>query len=407
MIVMKRIHCFSIAILSFLCSWNFLIAHELPTDISQKSKPATVKVLLKKLASDAILEVKGRYLIYQPQNLLLIDSGISGKRAKISASGRGIKWGELFPASFDIRIVPGDSQSSLLVDGIQYKGCLEIYSINGTINIINEVDVENYLKSILTSRLIEPMSNDVLDLIAVVERTNLYALAYKNRGASWHLEAAKEGYQGYPITISSSQINQTIDRTRYLVMTYQNAPFPATWTKNAAGKTVAYTSIFRKGGETPPGVGNLPSSFYREKNKWAFDISKPELAHLFGLDQLSKLDLFHAENSEKIYGIRLTDGEHTKDLDFFTFQNGLGKDRLLSNDFQLVIEQDRIAFSGVGEGPGVGLCLASAEILLKKKQTLKQILSQFFPETELKPLKSLNPQSIENKTSTTGAYVWE
>lgn len=404
---MKRIHCFWMAILGFICSWNFLISHELPTDISQKSKPATVKVLLKKLASDAILEVKGRYLIYQPQDHLLIDSGISGKRAKIYASASGIKWGELFPSKFDIRIVPGDSQSSILVDGIQYKGCVEVYSINGTINIINEIDVENYLKSILTTHLIEPMSNDLLDLIAVVERTNLYALAYKNLGSSWHLEAAKEGYQGYAVTISSDQINHTIDRTRYLVMTYQNAPFAATWSKNAAGRTVAYTSIFRKGGETPAGVSNLPSSFYRDKNKWAFDISKTELAHLFGLDQLSKLDLFHAESSEKIYGIRLTDGEHARDIDFFTLQTVLGKDRLRSNDFQLVIETDRIVFSGVGEGPGVGLCLASAEILLKKKQTLKQILTQFFPDIELKPLKGFYPQSLENQTSTTGAYIWE
>lgn len=404
---MKRIHCFWIAIFGFLCSWNFLISSELPTDISQKSKPATVKVLLKKLANDAILEVKGRYLIYQPQNHLLIESGIAGKRAKISASERGVKWGELFPSTFDIRIVPGDSQSSLLVDGIQYKGCLEIYSINGTINIINEIDIENYLKSILTTRLIEPMSNDLLDLIAVVERTNLYAQAYKNRGSSWHLEATKEGYQGYPVTISSSQINQTIDRTRYLVMTYHNAPFAATWSKNAAGRTVAYTSIFRKGGETPAGAANLPSSYYRDKNKWSFEISKVELAHLFGLDQLSKLDLFYAENSEKIYGTRLTGNEQTRDIDFFTFQDVLGQDRLRSNDFQLVVEKERIVFSGVGEGPGVGLCLASAEILLKKKQNLKQILAQFFPETDLKPLKGLNPQSLENQTSTTGAYIWE
>lgn len=404
---MKRIHYLWIAIAGFICSWNFLFSQGLPTDISQKSKPATVKVLLKKVAPDAIIEVKGRYLIYQPHDQLLIDSGISGKRAKVSASERGIKWGEVYPSTFDIRIVPGDSQSSILVDGIQYKGCLEVYSVNGTINLINEVDIENYLKSILTTRLIDPINTDLLDLIAVVERTNLYALAYRNAGSSWHLEAAKEGYQGYAVTISSDQINHAIDRTRHLVMTYQNAPFPTTCSKNTAGRTVSYTSIFRKGGETPSGVSHLPSSFYRDKSRWSFEISKNELAHLFGLDQLSKLDLFHAENSEKIYGIRLTDGQHTRDIDFFAFQAALGSDRLRSNDFQVTSKDDKISFTGVGEGPGVGLCLASAEILLKKKQTLKQILTQFFPEIELKPLKGLYPQAIENQTSTAGAYIWE
>ena len=53
---------------------------EIPTDLSQKEKPATIKVLIDKQKPKIFLEAKGRYNVYNPQNEYLLTSGASTNR---------------------------------------------------------------------------------------------------------------------------------------------------------------------------------------------------------------------------------------------------------------------------------------------------------------------------------------
>ena len=59
------------------------------------------------------------------------------------------------------------------------------------------------------------------------------------------------------------------------------------------------------------------------------------------------------------------------------------KNHLLSSDFTVSVKDDAILFSGFGKGPGVGLCLYSAEALAGNGENAVKILSKFFPETYL------------------------
>ena len=104
---------------------------EIPTDYSQKMKPATMKILIAERAEGAILEVKGGYDLFNPETQLPIASSIMGKRAAVFSDRSGLKWGEVLPGVQQFRIVPADAQSSVLVNGIEYRGCVEIYNLRG------------------------------------------------------------------------------------------------------------------------------------------------------------------------------------------------------------------------------------------------------------------------------------
>src|SRR5665213_2808133 len=91
-----------------------LMARDLYKDVSQINKPATIKVLIGKQKKEALLEVKGRYSLYNPVDGVLVDSGILGKRAHIKPSETGIRWGSLIPDGLNqFRLVPGDSQTTI------------------------------------------------------------------------------------------------------------------------------------------------------------------------------------------------------------------------------------------------------------------------------------------------------
>lgn len=369
-------------------------------DISKENKPPTVKVLLAKLSKQALVEVKGRFHVYNPKNDELIESHTRSLRSKMTTKEKGLHWGELYSDLFELRIVPNDKNTRILINGIQYRGCVEIYSIGGTLNIVNEVDTENYLKSTLGAKIEETLSKETLDAIVITERTHITYTIQKDAFASWQVEASKVGYLGESAARQNKGVQEAVERTRDLILSYRKKPFATTWGMNSAGKSVSYPSIFRRGGQAPRGVAHLPSITLREKTKWKSTLPQKTLASLTGLTNIKEVDLFRAEKSDKVYAVRFIGEEECKDIDFFTLQKALGEKLLPSNDFTVTLKGKKATITGFGKGLGTGLCATSAEIMASGKSTSEQILKYHFPETNL-----LNMRQESGRASIT-SHIW-
>jgi len=362
-------------------------AMEVPTDTSQNEKPATIKVLLAKDQEKILIEAKGHYQLYNPLTKMLLDSA-SSKRQWISHSENGLVWGDLIPGTFQVRIVPANANSSLLVNGIEYRGCIEVYENKGKLYIVNEVDIERYLKSTMTSLFLNEMDDEVMDAIAITARTNAYYLVSRKPMAHWHVEAQEVDYQGCALTLQNTYVERAINNTRFMAMTYQGLPFPATWTKDSAGKTAEFATIFRKEVNTPHGVESPYAAHNRQSRAWNFSISKQDLAKALGAAKVSEFSLYQDNKSQKVYGVRLKEDAKTHQFDFTQLQKALGSTRLKSNDFQVQMTGDKIVFKGFGEGNGVGLCLFSANAMSDKGEKAPKILAAFFPEAKLGNIRS-------------------
>ena len=228
-------------------------------DVSKQQKPSTIKVLIANGREKVLLESKGRFLVYNPINDSLLTSSPVSKFDLITATEEGLQWGEFFPGVFQMRIVPGDSQATLLVNGTEYKGCVEIYDVSGKLCVINEIDIERYLKATVASAFPQKCSEEVLEAVAIAARTNACYIAANSPSDSkhqpvWHVDGRETGYLGNAFCIQNPHVDRAINRTRNMILTYHNAPFPATWTKDSAGKTAPFSSIFRKETPSPEGV---------------------------------------------------------------------------------------------------------------------------------------------------------
>lgn len=370
-------------------------AIEIPKDTSQKAKPATIKVLIDKQKTKILLEAKGRYSVYNPQNEFLLTTGSSSGVHAITPSDTGLKWGELFPGIYQIRLVPNDAQGSLLVDGIEYRGCVEVWDFKGKLFVVNEVDIERYLKSIMTSQFVNEIDEEVMDAVAITARTNAYYLVSRKMEAPWHVDAHDVGYQGYAVTLQNLHVDRAVNNTRHMVLTYQGRPFPTTWTKDSAGKTADFSSIYRKDVDAPKGVEAPFAAHDRDKHGWSFSISKQELAKALGAAHVNAFDVYQDKKSQKVYGARVKDGAELHQFDFTKLQKALGAARLKSNDFNILVQGDKIIFKGFGEGTGVGLCLYSASAMSDKGEKAPKILSAFYPDTQLEKIRSFDEKSKE------------
>ncbi len=358
------------------------------TEYARIYAPRDIGVLLEKDATEALVEVKGAYNIYNPQDGKKITSGLLGKRFIVRETENGLKWGEEFPAIHQIYIQPRGNDASIFVNGIQYNGMLAIYGVTGTVNIVNVVDIESYVKSLLSSQFPTPLEPEVMAALAILIRTDAYYDSLKNPMSFWHTAASDDKYTGSALIVANSYASRAADTTRNLILVHseegRHFPFPATWTEHSAGKTARYEAIFRQDSDAPEnGVETPHAALARQDSKWTYQVPKRALANVLDIPEIKSIELFVDQPSGKTYGIRIKDSSETHDLDFVTFQELVGKNHIHSSDFTVSMRDDAVHFTGYGKGHGVGLCLYSASALAQNGENALKILSKFFPDTEL------------------------
>jgi stage II sporulation protein D len=356
--------------------------------IAEPMAPRNIQVLLEKDVPEALLEVKGPYFLFNPHDGSRIASGLLGKRFIVRELSSGLKWGEEFAGIHQVYLKPSVPDTSVFVNGIQYAGGIGVFGINGTIQVVNDVDIETYVKSVLTARFPVPLEPEVMSALAILVRTDAYYRATRNEESFWHIAASEVGYDGSALLVASSPINRAVDTTRHLILVHpeegKNLPFATAWTQHSAGKTASYEAIFRKEAYAPPkGVEAPHALLARQEAKWTYQISKKTLAHLLDVGQLKAIEVFVDAPSNKVYGVRVKDASESYDIDFFTLQEKVGEQHLKSSDFSVSISEESVLFTGYGQGHGAGLCLYSASALAQNGANAVKILSQFFPETYL------------------------
>lgn len=367
----------------FLSGFSFATHFEIPYVNSADTKPATIKVLLHEMMEGAIVEVKGRFQVCNIENNKYLSGGRSNKRFFLFPHPDGLKWGETYPGVYQIRIVPLSSETTTLIDGIEYRGCIEVYNIEGKLYFVNEVDIESYIKSTLSTEFSIKPPIDILDSIAILARTNAYYIAGKNCNQFWHVYGTNNGYYGNANTLVHPHIDRSVDATKYLILTYEEKPFPTAWTENCAGKTASYSIVFQKNIATPPGITSEFAQKDRDSNQWKYTISVQEISRLLKMNCVTAIELFTDPSSNKVHGIQMRDGNHNQNLTFVQLQDLLGKKNIQSNDFAVSLQGKEFVFKGFGKGLGCGLCLSSAQEMVQRGDNTPQVLARFFPYTQL------------------------
>jgi len=357
-----------------------------------------LKVLVGENVEGALLDLKGGYKISNIDTKQVLSSSFFSKRNYLQTLPSGLKWGEGFPNINKIKITPKNTETTFLVNGIQYSGSLSVYNVNGKLQLVNELDVEDFLSSYLCSEFSSKnYSKPTYDALAIVARTDLYANITEKINSFWDIKGSEYHYEGLISLHPNSSIQKSIKATKGLILTYEDTPFHTAWTENSGGKTASYSSIFRKRCKGPDGVTVAYAQKEREGNRWKCNMVNQDLSALLDLKKIRSIDLYQDPQSKKVYGIRFADEKNILELSFKKFQELVGKNRILSNDFSVHIIRDYIVFDGHGTGFGVGLCLFSADQMAKCGDTSLQILSNFFPNTSLVKLSQIPENLITYK----------
>lgn len=204
-----------------------------PFTKNRETIDSDVGILIAHDVPGIVLEVKGKYRIYDPYTQDFISTRFIGKRKFVQAYSDGIKWGEEFPSVHQIQIVPEDPKTSTLVDGIEYSGVITVYDIGGTISVVNNVPSDEYLKTILNPNYFE-MPEELAAAYVIAERTNVLHQLKNAPSRYFTFDKDSVNYRGKAAAIRGEGFSSAIKSTRDMVITKDRAPFAINLYSNKA-----------------------------------------------------------------------------------------------------------------------------------------------------------------------------
>lgn len=198
-----------------------------------------IKVLLEKDAQGVFLEAKGQFRVVRKDTNSVLSSGSVGKRFVVHAIQDGLRWGEEYPDVYQISVIPLNRDTTISVNGIQYHGIVSVYHVrDNRITVVNEIAIEEYLKSKLAIQHKDPLPQEAMAALAIAARTEAFSrvIQGKQLNRPWDVMAKEESYFGFGVTQRKSGIEEAIDLTRFMVLESLQGNDPAHNVALAASK---------------------------------------------------------------------------------------------------------------------------------------------------------------------------
>ncbi|OCL25174.1 hypothetical protein U472_12445 [Orenia metallireducens] len=345
---------------------------------------------------------------------VMLDNGVElslilADRFNVKKNNDLISFGKNIFQEDKILIYPVDSNSLISVNGRKYRGYLEILNNNKGLTVVNHVDFDYYLASVVGSEISARWPMDSLKAQAVVART--YALrnikSHASKGYNLSATVRSQAYKGYafehPRTLTA------VKETHNEVAIYQGQLIAAVYHSTAGGQTAKGATIWSS--DTPYLQSVSSPDDISPHYSWQKEYSKDEIEKILvakgvpltGLKQISLEGVGPSGRASFIRIFDINDRIYDVDSSTFRFWLGLKSTRFtinnssslkLSNldnsftfdleslgvkdDFTTTDEDDHYQFVGYGWGHGVGMSQWGAYQMAKEGYTYQEILKHYY-----------------------------
>lgn len=269
-----------------------------------------------------------------------------------------------------------------------YPGAVRVSLQGGLLRLINVVDVEDYLPSVITAEA-GGMKAGALEAQAIVSRTFAVTGLERHARAGYHLcdLAHCQAYRGR--AEASPEAEAAAKKTKDQVLLIGGIVLkPAFFHAACGGHTSTGADVF---GEPSAGsaVSDVENGAPRCKDAdfaWRFEVERSELAKAFGVPERgAALEPLRRDAGGRIIELR-SFGKRLTGQDFIArFGRAFGWRSARSMKFSTTETDTTLRLDGTGTGHGVGLCQLGAKALADKGVDARGILQRYFPESQVKP----------------------
>lgn len=264
--------------------------------------------------------------------------------------------------------------------------------------LINQVDLEEYVKGVVPAEVNSTWHPEMLKSQAVAART--YALYQQMLSATREYDVVAtvqdqvyRGKQGI-----DAWVQQAVDATRGLVVTYQNAPIYAAFSSTAAGLTEDSMNVWAKDLPYLKGVEcpfDLESPFYQWKASFKIDALEQNLRQQgFPVGTIATMTPITFSRAGRVAMLRILHSGGEMVLRGEDLRKAIGYSVVPSTQFTIDSIGQDIILSGYGAGHAVGMCQWGAKQLAELGYSFSTILHYYYPGTELQNMALTKPPTL-------------
>lgn len=328
------------------------------------------------------------------QGSLVLESFKAGFRLK-STGGKLFKKAYLY------------SSSIISSEGNRYPQNLRIiFKDNSKMDLIGDLDMEEYLKGVLPSEMPASWPIESLKAQAVASRT--YVLHQIGEKKHLHFDVDNDVMdQVYKRKRLPKKWQDKVDialrTTRSMVITRNQRAVKAFFHSHCGGHTEMAANVW------PGSLGfeSVKDPFCKRNAPFQWKTGKTykaiEAAYLKKSGDHEVRDLYSVQMGEKNESGRIESlylffkNKKIRRWSATEFREAMGYSNVKSTRFQIQMRDKEVFISGSGYGHGVGLCQHGAKIMAKKGKDFHQILSHYYPRTYLAKTPELKSSFVSKR----------
>lgn len=364
-------------------------------EIPSEMAASRVRVALFYEKKEINLSIPASFEIQELKEETPLAQGASLPVTAVRFDASGIRMGGKLYEVPGLRIVSGNRE--IQVNNRNYRDVIQVLkNPMGSLTVVNELDLEDYLKGVLPSEMNAQWPEEALKAQAVASRTYAVFKNIENQDFPFALSAdvASQVYRGKASEHPAA--SRAVDKTKGEILVYRGKVFPAFFHSTCGGRTTRADYQWKV--ESHPSLQGIECTFCRGSNvyAWKADFTAPEIQSLLskkkypvsGIKSIAVEDI-DLSGRPRFFSVKHTGGKLS--IQANDFRVALGADRFKSTKVRIDREGGRFIFTGRGWGHGVGLCQYGAKRLAELGYGYEDILRYYYPDSEIRRFNEMIP----------------
>ena len=271
-----------------------------------------------------------------------------------------------------------------------YRGKIELHNVLGKIYIINILNIEEYLYSVVPSEMPSSWNMEALKAQAVASRTYSYYHLLKNRKKNIFDLDATTNFQVYKgIVTESKATTEAVNETSGIIMTYNYEPIVAYFHSTSGGKTSDDRDVWPS--SDLPYLKSVECTYSENSPhyRWTAKLSINEIGKALTLrfKRIGKIQkISFKKNNDRVVEVIIVHSNGTVNMTGNEFRLFYSSGKLKSTYFTAKRDKNLLLISGRGWGHGVGMCQWGARGRGEKGIKFDKILSHYFKDIKFKKI---------------------
>jgi len=179
--------------------------------------------------------------------LLYTMAGMKGYEFRAYKNGMAIKvQDKYFNLDSDYVVIKPCDGGFISVKNKWYRGFFIIYNKNGMLTVINNVNIEDYIRGVVPSEMPSSWNYEAHKAQAIASRSYALANLGKRASSGYDLKDTPEDQAYGGASAESSRTNKAVNETSGIVLIYDLKIIPAYYSASAGGQTTTSGDVWTK-----------------------------------------------------------------------------------------------------------------------------------------------------------------